>query len=334
MDQISETAREGTAMTHDAALHLAVDGIPVRAQGMAGTARVFAVHAGARDIRIMSRSAVPAQLGLTRDIRRLGVHVTRIRLEAPGVLVDVATGHAAFAQGWHGVEGSSRWTDGAARLPAILHQWIGAPFTMALHLSRTDLRYPAGSLLSAPQSGHAARRGLAALCGCAAAEEAVRAFAADVMPFARILIPGLDLRLRAIPPHAAGAGPAVDAVLPDPGTDPLAAMLERHRILVVPLPAGSSAEARASAEEAVLAGLAHGIAVVAAPEPAASLGLSHERHLLVATDATAFAMAIARLDGDAPLWGRLSEAGQAWCGDFLASAPLRAEAADRAAVSS
>jgi hypothetical protein len=70
-------------------------------------------------IRLVSRAASPAELGLARDPRVLGVAVRRVEVwQGPKVSV-LEAGDDRLVDGWHGfeAEGGIRWTDGDAGLP-------------------------------------------------------------------------------------------------------------------------------------------------------------------------------------------------------------------------
>jgi hypothetical protein len=88
----------------------------------------------------------------SRDIRRLGVPVERIRMFDADMLVDTGHGHAALCEGFHEDEETHRWTDGVARIP---NRWISnfaGAFTLELLLFPTRSRYrvaPAAAVVSA-----------------------------------------------------------------------------------------------------------------------------------------------------------------------------------------
>ena len=63
--------RPGLPLSDDPDLHLTVDGARLDAMARCGSAYVFALPALARSVRIVSRAAAPAKLGLARDPRRL-----------------------------------------------------------------------------------------------------------------------------------------------------------------------------------------------------------------------------------------------------------------------
>jgi hypothetical protein len=110
--------RPGLPLTDDPDVHLMVDGVRVDA-ARAGDRCVFRLRAGGRGVRLVSRAAAPAELGLARDPRVLGVAVRRIELwQGPKVRV-VDADDERLAEGFHPYEadGGIRWTDGDAVLP-------------------------------------------------------------------------------------------------------------------------------------------------------------------------------------------------------------------------
>ncbi len=102
----------GHTTTADPALCVVVDGAEVQ-PAIEGSVHRFRLPAGARRVRLRSRSAVPAQLSPdSDDHRRLGVAVGRIVLDG----VPIALNDVRLGTGWHGVEAAWRWTDGDAGL--------------------------------------------------------------------------------------------------------------------------------------------------------------------------------------------------------------------------
>ncbi len=100
----------GHRLTSDPLLRLEVDGTWVPQLPGTGPA-TFLLPAGARMARLHSRSFVPAHvISDSTDHRRLGVGVTRVRLD------DRAVDLAALGEGWHAPEIGHRWTDGAGRI--------------------------------------------------------------------------------------------------------------------------------------------------------------------------------------------------------------------------
>lgn len=100
------------------------------------------LQAGA-EIRIRSRAGSPAELGLARDPRTLGVAIRQIRLwQGPRLRMLDAADHA-LQDGFHDYEAdnSFRWTDGDALLPATLFHGLGGDFDLELSVDSTA-RYP------------------------------------------------------------------------------------------------------------------------------------------------------------------------------------------------
>jgi hypothetical protein len=98
----------GFTRTPDADPHLVVDGVRLAPSACETGARVFDLPAGARAIRLRSRSAVPTQMASAgagdEDHRRLGICVTAVTVDSGGGW-DIGAG-------WHRPESCGRWTDG------------------------------------------------------------------------------------------------------------------------------------------------------------------------------------------------------------------------------
>jgi hypothetical protein len=136
--------RFGMALTEDPDLHLLVDGVRVDAALRYGTAHVFRLRGGTKTVRIVSRAAAPAELGLARDPRSLGVAVTRIMLSKAVRLRVMEAEDPALTDGFHAFEPALglRWTDGDAVLPAALFEGFEGTVTLGLHLDGSG-QYPA-----------------------------------------------------------------------------------------------------------------------------------------------------------------------------------------------
>ncbi len=105
----------GHAMTRDPALRVVADGRVLRPHRTGRVARFRLPAAG--DVRLVSRSAVPAETGMVEDHRQLGVAVAEIRLDGE----TIGLGDARLGEGWHAIERGAdseawRWTDGEASL--------------------------------------------------------------------------------------------------------------------------------------------------------------------------------------------------------------------------
>ena len=132
------------ATTEDDDLHLLVDGTQLRPTQTEGTTLRFTVPARAAEVRIVSRSVVPAELDqASGDTRRLGICLAGLSLRDGSVTLDLAPGHAGLADGFQAAEDGRRWTDGNALLPIDLLATMPGEFVLELKLIRTGLRYPA-----------------------------------------------------------------------------------------------------------------------------------------------------------------------------------------------
>jgi hypothetical protein len=107
----------GHRITLDAGLHLVIDHRIVRPV-VAGRMHRFRLAGRANEVRLVSRSAIPAAVRASSDDhRRLGVAVSRIVLDGHAI----SLADARLANGWHAVEpdgdgGGWRWTNGDAGL--------------------------------------------------------------------------------------------------------------------------------------------------------------------------------------------------------------------------
>ena len=106
-------------MTDDPDLHLIVDGERVDPVDVQGPVRVFRLLHRPETVRIVSREVVPAELGIARDPRSLGVAVRRLAVRQ-GTKFEVALAQdARLTDGFHAYEtkDDQRWTDGCATIP-------------------------------------------------------------------------------------------------------------------------------------------------------------------------------------------------------------------------
>jgi hypothetical protein len=107
-------------LTDDPDLHLLADGRRIDAVWRSSTLHAFRLPPRTRDLRLASRAAAPAELGLSRDPRRLGVAIRQVRLWQGPNLHLLSAADPALTAGFHPYEPDAnlRWTNGAARLPA------------------------------------------------------------------------------------------------------------------------------------------------------------------------------------------------------------------------
>ena len=141
---LSERARTlGLATTGADDLYLRVDGIALRPESRAGEHVRFVVPAGARQVHIVSRSVVPADLDPANgDRRRLGICFSALSLRDDGFTLDLAPGYAGFTTGFHAAEAGQRWTQGDATLPEDLTAAMPDGFTLEINVIDSGLHYP------------------------------------------------------------------------------------------------------------------------------------------------------------------------------------------------
>jgi hypothetical protein len=100
----------GHRLTANPALRVLIDGAPARATLTDGRCTIQLPPA-ARRLRLLSRSWVPAHTHAEDDdMRRLGIAVTRLRLDDRPLALD----DPRLSSGWQKPEGGLRWTDGDA----------------------------------------------------------------------------------------------------------------------------------------------------------------------------------------------------------------------------
>jgi hypothetical protein len=129
-------------LTSDPGLHLIADGIAVPPHVITGDVYHFAVSRQRGAVLLASRSAVPAETGVTStDCRRLGVCIRRITLRDTDLTLDLVPGHHMLRAGFHEREGEHRWTDGMARLPQSVIELFTAPLHIEVALWPSKLFY-------------------------------------------------------------------------------------------------------------------------------------------------------------------------------------------------
>jgi hypothetical protein len=80
----------------------------------------FHIPAMPSELRIVSRDGIPAELGLSRDPRALGVALRRMELYRGPYAAVVMADDPRLTNGFHGYEPGDalRWTNGDATVPA------------------------------------------------------------------------------------------------------------------------------------------------------------------------------------------------------------------------
>ncbi len=159
--------RPGLRLTDDPDLHLLVGGNRVDAASRLGAyvfrlaSRASLAHASSAHassarassvipssacpfpVRIISRAGAPAELGLARDPRVLGVALRRIALHQAMRCRVIEAEDPVLAKGFHAFEPDNglRWTNGDATVPAGLFDGFDGPMELVLHVGCTT-QYP------------------------------------------------------------------------------------------------------------------------------------------------------------------------------------------------
>jgi hypothetical protein len=135
--------RPGQPLTDDPDLHLLVDDERVDAAMRQG-AYVFCLpprptSVRPPSVRIVSRSGAPAELGVARDPRELGVAVKLIALRQGTKFRVIEARDTSLTEGFHEFEPDRRlrWTDGDAVLPATLFEGFKGATELVLHVACT-----------------------------------------------------------------------------------------------------------------------------------------------------------------------------------------------------
>jgi hypothetical protein len=125
-------------MTDDSDLHLVVDGERVDVAEQRGPVWVFRLLCCSESVVIASRSAAPAELGLERDPRPLGVALRRIAVRRGTKFALLSANDPRLVNGFHDYETTNdlRWTNGSAVLPAgVFAQFRGGRVEIVLTLA-------------------------------------------------------------------------------------------------------------------------------------------------------------------------------------------------------
>jgi hypothetical protein len=128
--------RPGVPLTQDAGLHLMVDGKRCDAIERRDGMYAFRLPVRPRQVRLVSRAAVPQELGTARDPRMLGVALRRYVLAERSRQRAIEAGDDRLCDGYHAFEPADglRWTDGDASVPAALFAAMTAAGMLLVHL--------------------------------------------------------------------------------------------------------------------------------------------------------------------------------------------------------
>jgi Hint domain len=135
--------RPGIPLTDDPDLHLLVDGRRMNPVAQHGAAYIFELPFLPAALRMVSRAGSPAELGVARDPRMLGVAVRRIVLRQGTRFQAIDARDDSLSQGFHEFEPNDglRWSDGDAELPAALFGSFEGPLELVVHLGSAT-QYP------------------------------------------------------------------------------------------------------------------------------------------------------------------------------------------------
>ncbi len=123
-------------LTDDPDLHLLADGRRIDPHWARDGRVSFGLPAGVSDVRIASRDAIPAELGLAREFRSLGVSLRRMVLTAGRTARVIEAEDERLADGFHPFEPGDaiRWTNGSAAVPAALFDGVAGRMELVLHV--------------------------------------------------------------------------------------------------------------------------------------------------------------------------------------------------------
>ena len=144
-------SRPSLPLTEDPDLHLLIDGLRLNPEESAGPHRVFYIPGKPARVEIASRDAVPAELGLARDPRSLGVALRRIEVRRGESHATIEADDPRLTDGFHAFEPAAgiRWTNGKAAVPSEV---LAVPGRGAVKLILTlggTTRYPAFAVAAA-----------------------------------------------------------------------------------------------------------------------------------------------------------------------------------------
>ena len=131
--------RSGLPLTREPDLSLLVDGVRVDATTQTDDVYVFKLPGIPDEVRIVTRAAVPQEMGLARDPRCLGVAVRRIAVRKHTHFQVVGAADADLTDGFYPFEAETglRWTNGDAAIPNAMFDGFRGSCEVVVHLSAT-----------------------------------------------------------------------------------------------------------------------------------------------------------------------------------------------------
>ena len=132
----------GYTTTFDPSMSLLVDGCAITATAVNGCVYRFELTKPPTDVRIMSRSGIPAEVDCaSAESRRLGVNLRRFVLKNGYITVTVEHPHPWLIEGFHEAEAGHRWTDGEARVPAAFFSGFTEGLTIEVEVLDRTIPY-------------------------------------------------------------------------------------------------------------------------------------------------------------------------------------------------
>jgi hypothetical protein len=140
----------------DPALRLLVDGSEQWPDRVDGQTYLFRLTQQPREVRILSRSSIPAEVAGSTDLRRLGVNLCQLVLRGGHITCTVEHAHPALTEGFHEAERTHRWTNGDASIPSVLFDCLGGELAIGVTLMGQGLPYRIGVNAGEPRHRKAA----------------------------------------------------------------------------------------------------------------------------------------------------------------------------------
>jgi Hint domain/Calx-beta domain len=131
--------RPNLPLSEDPDLHLLVDGDRLDPVSRHGAAQIFHLSDRPAAVRIVSRAGAPAELGLARDPRVLGVALRRLVVRKGTRFEVIEANDGRLIDGFHVFEADCgfRWTDGDATIPAEVFAGYSGSLELILHIGDT-----------------------------------------------------------------------------------------------------------------------------------------------------------------------------------------------------